>query len=180
MRSFINKVLIVVFAASIYCVLERFEGISTSLESVRITYSQPFIVWISVLSGPLIGGISGGIGEVISQIGKVAWDWTKVLCTILNCAMIGFFTRKIDVKGGFFNRNDFFTFDQVQFISNFIVWEIPYTVLNMWLNKEELTMPLARGFWIALNYSISCMMLTSLFLALYSKTRMTAANFYRN
>lgn len=179
MRPLSKKIIVIVFAAGLYCVLERFSGISTSLESLRITYAQPFIVWVSVLGGPLIGGIAGGIGELISQIWNPEWDWPVVLCTILNCAAIGFFTNKIDVNSGFFGRNDIFYFEKVQIISNLIVWEIPYTALNMWLREENWTVSLYRGFWIALNNLVSCMMLTSLFLALYVKSRMTAANFYR-
>ena len=179
MRPTVKKVFVILFAAGIYCVLERFVGISTSLDGVRITYAQPFIIWVSVLNGPLIGGITGGIGEFLSQIWDPARDWATVICTILNCAAIGFFTRKIDVNSGFFDREDIFYFDKVQVLSNFIVWAIPYTVLNIRLNGEGLRTALARGFWIALNNSISCMIITSLFLALYAKTRMTAANFYR-
>ena len=179
MRLFVKRVFIILLAAGIYCLLERFVGISTSLEGVRITYAQPFIVWVSVLTGPLIGGITGGIGEFLSQIGTPAWDWTTIICTILNCTVIGFFSRKIDVNNGFLSRNDIFYFNKVQVISNFIVWEIPYTALNILIYGEELSAALGRGFWIALNNSISCMMITSLFLALYAKTRITAANFYR-
>ena len=179
MRSFGKNVVIILFAAGIYCVLERFVGISTSLDGIRITYAQPFIIWVSVLTGPLIGGITGGIGEILSQFGDPAWDWSMVICTILNCAAIGFFTRKIDINSGFFDRNDILYFDKVQVISNFFIWEIPYPALNFWLRGEELRIALGRGFWIAMNNSISCMMITSLFLALYAKTRMTAANFYR-
>ncbi len=180
MRPISKKILIIIAAAGIYCVLERFVGISTSLEGVKITYAQPFIVWVSVLSGPLIAGITGGIGEFLSQIGDPAWDWVTIFCTILNCAAIGFFTRKLDINNGFFNRNDIITFDKVQIISNYIVWEIPYTALKIWINKESLTGALHQGFWIAMNNSISCMLITSLCLALYAKTRITAANFYRD
>ena len=179
MHRITKKVLTILFAAGIYCVLERFIGISTYLDVVRITYAQPFIVWVSVLTGPLIGGITGGIGELLSQVGDPGWDWPTIVCTILNCTAIGFFTREIDVNSGFFDKNEIIYFNKIQLFSNFIVWEILYSALNFWLNGEKLRVVLARGFWIAMNNSISCMMITSLFLALYTKTRMTAANFYR-
>ena len=180
MRPLARNILTIIIAASIYCVLERFVGISTSLDGVRITYAQPFIVWIAVLTGPVIGGITGGIGEALSQIGTPSLDWITVLCTILNCVVIGHFTHNIDVNNGFCNRNDIFYFEKVQMISNCLVWEIPYTFLNFLVNKEKITIALYRGFWIAMNNSISCMLLTSLFLSLYAKTRMSAANFYRD
>lgn len=179
MRSFSKNLLIIIIGAGIYCVLERFVGISTSLDGVRITYAQPFIIWLSVLAGPLIGGITGGIGELLSQIGGPALDLSMVICTILNCSVIGFFTRKIDVNKGFFGKNEVFLFDKVQIISNFIIWEIPYTAIKVLIYRENLSAALERGFWIALNNSISCMLITSLFLALYAEARMTAANFYR-
>ena len=180
MRSLARKILTIIIGAGIYCVLERFVGISTSLDGVRITYAQHFIIWVSVLTGPVIGGITGGIGEALSQIGLPSLDWITVFCTVLNCVAIGYFTRNLDVNNGFCNRNDIFYFEKVQMISNFLVWEIPYTALNVLVCREKIAIALYRGFWISLNNSISCMLLTSLFLSLYAKTRMSAANFYRD
>ena len=180
MRPFTKKILVIIIAAVIYCVLERFIGISTSVDSIRITYAQPFIVWISVLAGPVVGGFSGGLGELLSQVEAAAMDYVTVVCTILNCVVIGYFTRNIDVKNGFFERNEVYNFEKVQVFSCFGVWGILFAVLNALINKEKFWMALGRGFWIGMNNSISCMLLTSLLLSLYAKTRMTAANFYRD
>ena len=180
MGSFLKKIIYIILFAGLYYVLVRYADVNTVLRHIRFSYSHPLLIFISIIIDPIVGGLANALGVFFTFFESGKNDWIELGCAFVNCAGVGFSMRKVDIAHGFFQRKDWFYFTTVLIIFDFVCWMLLYPFLNYFIFHSDLRLLVNDGFWKAFNLSLSGSVLTTLFLALYARTRITAANFYRN
>lgn len=180
MNPTFKKILLIILFGCGFYLIDQYDGIQTTIRNVRISYSFPLLAFCSVIYGPVVGGCAGLLGQVIVQTGELVPDWFAVIATVLYCVMIGLFCRKIDIGNGFFSRQDATFFNKVHIGASVIIFQFFYPLLNIIFNKIGIRDALTQGAIVSIDIVIGCMLLATMFLALYAKTRISAANFYRS
>ncbi len=175
-----NNILALFVSLGVYTGLDMLTGIHTAFENLRITYAEPFLVFVSTVAGPIFGAITGILGQLILQVREGVLDWPMTGCTALTCLAIGFFTRSLEIDKGIFEKKEMFFFNRVQIITNLIVWALIYPAAAWYFKRTDLLNILRDGVYITVHNVISCALLSTLFLAVYARTRITPENFYRN
>lgn len=180
MSPFIKNILRIICYGGVYFIFERFLVMGGPVRNITVSCTYPFLVFISVVNGPLVGGLSAALGKYLIQINAPSVDWILIICAFLNCAWIARGMKDVGIRNGVFNRIDILHFNNVQLLSNIVCWVLVYPLLTHFLLKVNLMEVFQSGIWTALGYFLSDVIAATLFLAIYAQSRMTAVNFYRN
>lgn len=180
MRSLLKKLFYSVIAGGAYFLIIRFLSPRPAESTFYFSYAQPFMVFLSIVVDPIVGGLGFALGEYLAMIGGNNIDGFFLFCCFLNGAGIGLFFSPNDLRQGFFSKKDIIQFNSIQLLSNFIVWSFFYPLyLRMFKGTDFVSMHV-MGLRYALGFSISCLVAGSLFLAIYAQSRFSEANFYRS
>ena len=180
MNSVLKKTAVTLLTAIVFYGLAYYEGRTADTAILRVYLSYPTLLFVAVVYGPLAGAASGLLGQIILQTGVPAPDWAAVICTTVYCALVGFFCRNIDIRSGFFDRKDATRFNNIQMLSAVSSVLALYPALSVLIRHVSWQDALHAGFFSAVNMILGGMLIATLFLALYAKTRLSAANFYRS
>lgn len=180
MRPLLKKLFFSLLAAGNYYVIIRFLSPRPAGNIFYFSYAQPYMVFLSIVVDPLVGGLGFALGEMLGMIGGNNFDIFFLFCCFLNGGSIGLLFPPKELNQGYFPKKDIVQFNSIQTVSNFVVWALFYP-LYLWLFKgigfvEVHTL----GLRYALGFSISCLVAGSLFLAIYAQSRFSEANFYRS
>ena len=179
MKISVTEIATIFISIGVYTGLDLLTGIRTAFGNLHITYAEPFLVFVTTVAGPISGAITGFIGQLIIQVREGDLDWPMTICTIVTCILIGFSTRSIEIKKGVFEKREIFSFNRFQILTNFLVWALAYPALTFYITRAELFNTFRTGFYIAVHNIISCTLMSTLFLAVYARTRITTETFYR-
>ena len=180
MSRFTKNILYILLYGIIFFLIEKFISFTGVISYLNFSYSQPVMVFLSIIQPPLVGGLGAALGSFLIQIGENGYDWIMILCFFINCASIGWGMRNQKVNKGFFERREISRFFKIQLVSNFVTWWLIYPLLSLLIYHTDLKTALDEGFRSALGYFISDMLISTLFLTLYAQSRFSKANFYRN
>ncbi len=180
MNPTLKKVLRIFFYGIIFFIIEHFFDATDSITKIQFSYANPLMVFVSVVQGPVVGALSITFGEFLEQIIHHESDWIFTLISAINCAWIGYGMRNVDIHNGFFERADVSHFNKVQLFSNIVCWLLLRPFLNYYLIHANIWDELRKGFWVTMGYFLSNLIAATIFLALYARSRVSAANFYRN
>lgn len=181
MTSFIKKVFLILILAAAYYILERYLQIATAFKYIQFCYAQPLVNSASVIFGPFVGSFASGLGEILlCRLQNLPIDWPSVLSAFLNCGIIGFAMKDLDIKNGFFMKKDVTRYNTVHLFSSFGCWAVLYPVTSFLFKLKQFIPAFHYGFGQALGMCVTNFVAGTLLLSLYAKSRITAANFYRS
>ena len=182
MRPFGKSIIRIIFSGAVFFVLDRFADVQTAIDVVRFTYAYPFLSCISIIFGPIVAGCSGILGLLFSFLLKqTGFQWIDLVCIFLFCLFIGIFSMSgMDIKDGILGRNDLDVYLRTQIIANVFVWFILRPLLYHYVLNAGLLNSLDEGLLLALNRSLSGMLIGSLLLDIFVRANYSEACFYRS
>ena len=124
--------------AAVFFVLGRFLSIPVGFipnTSVETTY--PFLALMSVLFGPVAGGLIGFIGHAIKDLLTYGLWWSWVITSGITGLGYGFVGSKIDLSNGVFSKKDMVKFNIGQVLVNVVCWGVIAPVLDILIYKKE-------------------------------------------
>ena len=105
----------------------------------------------------------------------------------LDAVILGILCRKIDVRSGFFGKNELLTFLKSFTLSHFLCYFVIRSAVRFIYGHSQGIaaanyMPgvLSSGLWMFLIDAILSLDVSTLLLVVYARTRVSEANFYRN
>lgn len=158
--------------AALFMLLFMYVKVPTGVPETDIQTAYGIGAFFAALFGPLAGGLIAFIGHALSdaiQYGSVWWSW--VIASGFSCFAIGFVYPKLRVEEGEFDKKDLVIFNMYQVIANIFAWVALAPALDVLVYAEPPKLVIAQGAVAALTNSISCGVIGSLLLILYSKTR---------
>ena len=179
MKFSLKSAVIIVVSGLIYTLLEDHVGINTAFEHIQITTSYAFLTVISVIFGPVAGGLAALLGTGLVFATEWYLDVPLWIVNVVLCVLVGRFTRDIDIHNGFFEKNDIVRFNLVQGFAHFFCWLLLKPALTSIMNREAFFPLMKTGLWDYLSYAFSSMLLGTLLLLIYARSQVNASNFYR-
>ena len=114
----VKKVVATGIGAALFFVLARFVAIPSGIPNTNIALQYGIQTVFAVLYGPIVGGLSGFIGHVLTDMswGGVWWSWA--FGTLVYGVIVGLGANKINIKSGNFGKKDLNRYRETKYISN--------------------------------------------------------------
>ncbi len=158
--------------AALFMVLSMFVKIPTFVPNTEVQTSYGVCSFFAALFGPIAGALIAFIGHALSDAvsyGSVWWSW--VIASAFSGFVYGFAFSRLKVDEGVFTGKDIATFNIIQVIGNAIAWIVIAPVLDIVMYGEPANLVFTQGAVAALSNAISCAVIGTLLLFIYSKTR---------
>ncbi len=158
--------------SAIFLVLNRFVSIPSPIPNTNISTAYPFLAFMAALFGPIAGALIGLIGHALTDMlfyGGVWWSWV-VASVVFGCC-VGFVSNRLSIESGETRMGDFITFNVYQLIANLIAWLIVAPGLDILIYGEPASKVFSQGSVAGLANFVSILILGTLFLFTYAKTR---------
>ena len=187
MKRRLIRILMTVVSIGLFAFLHDHAVIPLTIQHVRISYAYPFRDFISVVMGPVAGGLVGAVGTLLTADDFSINNILMIVINGLDAVILGILCRKIDVRSGFFGKNELLTFLKSFTLSHFLCYFVIRSAVRLIYGHSQGIaaanyMPgvLSTGLWIFLIDAILSLDVSTLLLVVYARTRVSEANFYRN
>ncbi len=158
--------------AALFTLLFMYIKVPTGIPETDIQTAYGIGAFFAALFGPIAGGLIALIGHALSdavQYGSPWWSW--VIASGFSCFAIGFVYPRLRVDEGIFGLKDLLVFNIFQLVANAISWVIIAPVLDILIYSEPANLVFVQGAVAAVSNAVSCGVIGSVLLVLYSKTR---------
>ncbi|MDZ5470428.1 ECF-type riboflavin transporter substrate-binding protein [Bacillus sp. 31A1R] len=162
---------------AVFVILGRFASIPSGIPNTNIETSYAFLALMSVLFGPLAGGLIGLIGHGLKDLifyGSPWWSW--VLVSGFVGLFIGLATRKINLLDGEFGGKQILTFNLSQAIVQAIGWFLIAPSLDILIYAEPANKVYVQGLVAGASNIVTVGVLGTILLVAYAKTRSKAGS----
>ena len=128
----VKTIVAIGIGSAVFVILGRFVVIPTGIPNTNLETSYPFLALMSVVFGPVAGGLIGLIGHTLKDFttyGSAWWSW--IICSGIIGIIFGFAGRKMDLQHGEFSEPASKVFTQGVFatVSNIVAVGIVGTLL---------------------------------------------------
>ena len=131
----VKTIVAIGIGSAVFVILGRFVVIPTGIPNTNLETSYPFLALMSVVFGPVAGGLIGLIGHTLKDFttyGSAWWSW--IICSGIIGIIFGFAGRKMDLQHGEFTTNDMVRFNIFQAFGNIVVWGLIAPSLDILLH----------------------------------------------
>ena len=145
-KNQITTIVAIGIGAAVFFILGRFLSIPVGFipnTSVETTY--PFLALMSVIFGPVAGGLIGLIGHAIKDLLTYGLWWSWVITSGVTGLGYGLVGRKIDLSKGKFTKSDLIKFNIGQVLTNLISWALIAPVLDILIYSEPVNKVFTQG-----------------------------------
>ncbi len=168
----IKTIVAIGIGAAVFVILGRFVSIPTGIPNTTIETSYGFLALMSIIFGPVAGGLIGLIGHALKDLifyGSIWWSW--VIVSGLVGLSIGFAWKKIDIESGIFNKNKIITFNIVQIVVQAVGWFFVAPFLDVLIYAEPANKVYFQGAIAGVANMVTVGVIGTLLLLTYAKTR---------
>ncbi len=158
--------------SAIFLVLNRFVAIPTPIPNTNISTAYAFLAFMAALFGPIAGALIGFIGHTLTDMlayGSVWWSW--VIASAVFGALVGFVSNRLAIERGETKMTDFVTFNVYQVLANLIAWVLVAPILDILIYSEPVNKVFTQGATAGLANLVSVLILGTIFLFAYAKTK---------
>lgn len=173
----IKTIVAIGIGAAVYVILGRFVNIPTGIPNTQIETATAFLAFMSILFGPIAGGLIGLIGHALKDVlmwGSVWWSW--VFVSLFVGFFIGLFAYRIKVQEGTFAKKQIIHFNIVQILVQIVGWCFLAPLLDIVIYAEPANKVFTQGAVAGVSNIISVGVLGTILLASYAKTQSKAGS----
>ena len=168
----VKTIVAIGIGAAVFVVLGRFAAIPLWIPNTNVEVTYPFLALMSMIFGPVAGGLIGLIGHALKDLlmyGSIWWSW--VIVSGFVGVGFGLCARKLNIESGEFGTKEIITFNLYQIGAQVIGWCLLAPVLDILIYSEPANKVFVQGFTAALINIVGVGVLGTLFLIAYAKTR---------
>jgi energy-coupling factor transport system substrate-specific component len=155
------------FGATVFMLLFMFVKIPSPLLGTQLQLAYGIAGFFGALFGPVAGFLIAFIGHTLFfflQYGSPWWSW--VIASGVAGFVYGIAFKFVNADP--FKVKDAMIFNVIQIIGNAIAWILIAPVLDIWMYGEIVSLAFVQGAIAAIMNSISCGVIGTLLLILYS------------
>ncbi|GAA0332452.1 ECF-type riboflavin transporter substrate-binding protein [Oceanobacillus sp. FSL W7-1293] len=168
----IKTIVAIGIGSAVFVILGRFAAIPTGIPNTTIETAYAFLALMSVVFGPIAGGLIGLIGHALKDAvfyGSIWWSW--VFVSVFIGFFIGLFTRKIDIESGIFASRQIIQFNVVQAGVQAAGWFLIAPALDILIYAEPANKVFVQGAFAGIANIITTGILGTILIASYAKTK---------
>lgn len=168
----VKTVVAIGIGAALFVILGRFASIPTGVPNTNIETAYPFLALMSVLFGPVAGGLIGLIGHALKDLtyGGAPW-WSWVVCSGILGVVFGWAGRTIQLQRGLFPKKSVISFNITQTIANFVCWALIAPGLDIIIYSEPANKVFTQGVVSATANAISVGVIGTLIMKAYASSQ---------
>ncbi|HWS29194.1 MAG TPA: ECF-type riboflavin transporter substrate-binding protein [Clostridia bacterium] len=158
--------------AAIFMLLFMFVKIPSPVPETQFQTAYGIAGFFGALFGPIAGALIAFIGHALSdfvQYGSPWWSW--VVASGVAGFAYGVAFKFVNADNGQFKVKDAVIFNVIQIIGNVIAWILIAPALDILIYAEPVDLVFTQGATAALFNAISCGVIGTLLLIIYSATR---------
>lgn len=173
----VKTVVAIGIGAALMFVLMRFVAIPTGIPNLNINLGIAILAVFAAVFGPIAGLLIGLIAHFLVDLtwGWGVW-WSWVICSGLFGLGVGFFSKFYKVEEGAFGLKQILMFNAVQIITNAVVWGVIAPTLDILIYSEPANKVFLQGIVAGASNAVVVLILGTLLLFGYSKTRTKAGS----
>lgn len=168
----IKTIVAIGIGAAVFVILGRFASIPTGIPNTEIQTAYAFLALMSVVFGPIAGGLIGLIGHGLKDLifyGSPWWSWVVVSGFV--GLFIGFLANRINIESGVFGKKQIISFNITQVIVQAIGWGLIAPTLDILIYAEPANKVYTQGLAAGLSNIVIVGVLGTILLIAYAKTR---------
>lgn len=170
-QSSTTKIVAVGIGAAVFFILGRFLSIPIGIPNTALETTYPFLALMSVLFGPVVGGLIGFIGHAVKDLLTYGLWISWVISSGITGIGYGLVGRRINIKDGIFSKSDIIKFNVGQFLTNLVAWALVAPILDILIYSEPANKVFVQGIVAALTNSLSVAIIGTLLIIAYTKTQ---------
>ena len=176
----VKAVVAIGIGAALMFVLMRFVAVPTGIPNVNINLGIAILAVFAAIFGPIAGFLIGFIAHFLVDLtwGWGVW-WSWVICSGLFGLGVGFFWNLYRVEEGGFGVKQIICFNIVQIVTNAIVWGAIAPTLDILIYSEPAEKVYLQGIVAGASNAVVVLILGTILLIGYSKTRTRAGSLRR-
>lgn len=158
--------------AAIFMLLFMFVKVPSPVPETQFQTAYGIAGFFGALFGPIAGGLIAFIGHALSDFvlyGSPWWSW--VVASGVSGFVYGLAYKFVRADSGQFKLKDAVAFNVIQIIGNVIAWLVVAPVLDIVIYAEPVELVFTQGAIAALMNAISCGVIGTVLLVIYSATR---------
>lgn len=168
----IKTIVAIGIGAAVFVILGRFASIPTGVPNTSIETNYAFLALMSVIFGPVAGGLIGLIGHALKDAvfyGSIWWSW--VLVSGFVGLFIGFIANRINIQSGNFGGKQIAVFNITQAIVQVIGWGVIAPTLDILIYAEPSNKVYLQGIVAGISNIVTVGVIGTILLISYAKTR---------
>ena len=168
----VKTIVAIGIGSAVFVILGRFVVIPTGIPNTNLETSYPFLALMSVVFGPVAGGLIGLIGHTLKDFttyGSAWWSW--IICSGIIGIIFGFAGRKMDLRHGEFTTNDMVRFNIFQAFGNIVVWGLIAPSLDILIYSEPASKVFTQGVFATVSNIVAVGIIGTLLMKAYASTR---------
>jgi energy-coupling factor transport system substrate-specific component len=172
----VKTVVAVGIGAAVMFVLMRFVAIPSGIPNVNLNLGVMILAVFASIFGPLAGLLIGFIGHTLTDLtwGGVWWSW--VIADAALGLLVGVFWKLFKIEDGDFGLKKGIIFNLVQIAANAVVWVGIAPALDILIYGEPADKVFLQGVGAAIANAAVTLVLGTLLLIGYAKTRTRAGS----
>ncbi|MEG0294282.1 ECF-type riboflavin transporter substrate-binding protein [Enterococcus sp.] len=174
----VKTIVAIGIGSAVFVILGRFAVIPVpGVPNTNLETSYPFLALMSVLFGPVAGGLIGFIGHTLKDFttyGGAWWSW--IICSGVMGLIYGYAGRKIDLKSGVFAKKEIITFNLYQIVGNALVWGLLAPALDVLIYAEPAKKVFTQGIVSGVLNMIAVAIIGTLLMKAYAATQVKAGS----
>ena len=173
----VKTIVAIGIGSAVFVILGRFAVIPVpGVPNTNLETSYPFLALMSVLFGPVAGGLIGFIGHTLKDLtyGTPWWSW--IICSGVMGLIYGYAGRKIDLKSGVFAKKEIITFNLYQIVGNALVWGLLAPALDVLIYAEPAKKVFTQGIVSGVLNMIAVAIIGTLLMKAYAATQVKAGS----
>lgn len=177
-KEFSVKTIVAIgIGSAVFVILGRFAVIPVpGVPNTNLETSYPFLALMSVLFGPVAGGLIGFIGHTLKDLTTYGAWWSWIICSGVMGLIYGYAGRKIDLKSGVFAKKEIITFNLFQIVGNAVVWGLLAPALDILIYAEPASKVFTQGIVSGVLNMIAVAIIGTLLMKAYAATQVQAGS----
>jgi len=172
----VKTVVAIGIGAALMFVLMRFAAIPSGVPNTNLNLGIAILTVFAAIFGPIAGLLIGFIGHTLVDLtfGGVWWSW--VIADALYGLAVGLFWKFYRIEEGGFGIKQAVIFNGVQILSNFLAWALIAPTLDIIIFQEPSDKVFLQGLVAASLNAAVVLILGTLLVIGYTKTRTKAGS----
>ncbi len=167
----IRNVVAIGIGAAIFFILNRFATIPSGIPNTNITVSYPFLALLGIIFGPVVAGVSGLIGHILTDMtyGGIWWSW--VVSTAIAGVLYGFLGKQIAIAKKGFGGKEIIIFIVGVIVINYIVWGLIAPLGDILIYAEPASKVFTQGLVSGTSNGVSTAIIGVILLKVYASAQ---------
>ncbi|BBD15111.1 ECF-type riboflavin transporter substrate-binding protein [Melissococcus plutonius] len=168
----VKTIVAIGIGSAVFVILGRFVVIPTGFPNTNLETCYPFLALMSIVFGPIAGGLIGLIGHTLKDLttyGSAWWSW--IFCSGMIGMIYGFIGKKLSIQHGLFPKKELIYFSICQIIGNLIIWDGLAPTLDVLIYSEPANKVFTQGIIAVILNVLSMAIFGTLLLSTYAAKR---------